>query len=57
MLHTNPSAGFIAFPSPDLIGNNVNEIPTDIELLTNTVNEMMIAAVEEMNCVIIPNKD
>ena len=57
MLHTHPSAGFIAFPSPDLIGHNVNEIPKDIEFLTNTINEMMVAAVEEMNCVIIPNKD
>ena len=57
MLHTHPSAGFVAFPSPELMGANVGEIPRDIEQLTIAINDMMAAAVEEMNCVIVPNKD
>ena len=58
MLHIHPTPGIIStFPSPDLIGSNVEEIPKDIEQLTIAINEMMAGAVEELNCVIIPNKD
>ena len=57
MLHIHPTPGIIStFPSPDLIGSNVEEIPNDIEQLVNTINDMMAAAVEELNCVVIPNK-
>ena len=57
MLHVHPTPGIIStFPSPDLIGSNVEEIPNDIEQLANTINDMMAAAVEELNCVVIPNK-
>lgn len=57
MLHTHPSAVAVSFPSPELIGANVSEIPKDIEQLTIALNDMMAGAVEELNCVIIPNKD
>lgn len=57
MLHVHPLAvPFATFPSPDLIGSNVNEIPKDIEQLTIAINDMMASAVEELNCVVIPNK-
>lgn len=57
MLHIHPTPGIIStFPSPDLIGSNVEEIPNDIEQLVNTINDMMASAVEELNCVVIPNK-
>jgi len=57
MLHTHPTAGFVAFQSPELMGANVEEIPKDIEQLMIAINDMMSAAIEEMNCVVIPNKD
>lgn len=57
MLHIHPTPGIIStFPSPDLIGSNVEEIPNDIEQLVNAINDMMASAVEELNCVVIPNK-
>jgi len=57
MLHVHPTPGIVStFPSPDLIGSNVEEIPNDIEQLVNTINDMMASAVEELNCVVIPNK-
>ncbi len=46
----------MTLPSPDLIGHNHEEIPEDIEELVAAVSEMMAAAVEELNCITIPNK-
>ena len=57
MTHIHPlSIPFATFPSPDLIGHSVDEIPKDIEKLALLVNDMMAAAVEELNCVVVPNK-
>ena len=56
MAHVHPAAGVITFPSPDLIGSNVAEIPNDLQELTSTITDMISAAIEELNCVILPNK-
>lgn len=57
MMHTHPAAVAIAFPSPELIGSNVDEIPKDIQELMSSITNSFGAAIEELNCVIIPNKD
>jgi hypothetical protein len=58
MLHTHPVGNpIVTFPSPELIGANVNELPKDIQELYNSINEMILGAVEELNSIKVPNKD
>jgi len=58
MLHTHPVGNpIVTFPSPELIGANVNELPKDIQELYNSINEMILGAIDELNSIKIPNKD
>jgi hypothetical protein len=56
MTHTHPAALVIAFPSPELIGSNSQEIPKDIQELTSTISNSISDAVEELNSITIPNR-
>ncbi len=58
MSHTHPVGNPVAtFPSPGLIGENIDELPKDIQELYNLINEMILGAIDELNSIKIPNKD
>ena len=54
-MHTHPVAGFIAINSVEMVNNGMAQIPKLLEDMSVGLSSSFSAAVEELNCVVIPN--
>ncbi len=55
MIHQHPIAGFAAINSVELIENSYQQIPMLLEDMAVELSKSYSAAIEELNCVVVPN--